>query len=88
MRNEDGKRISHLTNRTYPSRSGEYTPVGVHVNAEGPLHLKNVQFLDFTPNEFTGEKPCNIKFNQNYKFLMGATSSVEGSKFATICNIL
>ena len=76
--NEAGKKVWQNVDRSYPGTDASMTPVGVHIDAEGPLHLKNINFLDFSPNEFTGEKPCNIKFANNYRFMMGAVSSVEG----------
>ena len=79
MQNDQGKWIWFDSDRSNPRAPwGHINPTGFYLDAEGPMHLKNVQFMDFPPNEFTGEKPCNIRFRNEYRQMMGATSSVEG----------
>ncbi len=75
---EDGRKVWKETDRSYPQPwIADRSIAGFVLDAEGPMHLRNVEFSDFPANEFTGAKPCNILFEE-YRFLMGAVSSVEG----------
>ncbi len=77
---EDGKKIHKWFDRSHPTGSAEDFIDGLKINAEGPLHLRNVEFKDFY-DEFKEAQSCNIRFSEEFRFLMGATSSVEGLSF-------
>ncbi len=77
---EGGKTINKWFDRSHPTGKSWDFIDGLKVNAEGPVHVRNVEFRDFY-NEFTEMQSCNIRFNEEFRFLMGATSSVEGLSF-------
>ena len=79
IKDENDKWQSVWSDRTLPRNRPPFYTAGIYINAEGPTHIHNVTFRDFSEANANGEmQNCGIKFKDDFNMGMGASSSVKG----------
>lgn len=84
---ESGQRYFEFYDISVPNPSNPSSSIyGVLIDAQGPSHLENIDFINFEDNEL---RNCTaIKWRGNYRFQNGATTSAAGLSFTNVDNVM